>query len=159
METTATISQGPKEKVNVDTTLDPGREHTPEVVVIFTGVRQTLEALRMAASLAQDLHAIIHLVVPQIVPFPLPLDQPPVRRDFIERRFRTLVPNGSIPTWVDVRLCRERPAIRSLLAPKSLVVIGRRNRWPWWGDSGLVKSLKAEGHHVFVCERERSTCV
>jgi hypothetical protein len=133
----------------------PVGEHALEIVVIFTAEKQTLEALRTAASLAQGLDGAIHVIVPQVVPFPLPLDRPPVDLDFTESRFRTLIPNRPIQTWVDVRLCREESDILSALAPKSLVVIGVRTRWWPQSDRRLARLLRAEGHHVLMTECER----
>ena len=48
------------------------------IAVIFTSVESTLAALKEAGNLANHLGARIMLVVPQVVPYPLPLDGPPV---------------------------------------------------------------------------------
>ena len=52
------------------------------VAVIFTSIESTLSALRRAGALASRLRASITLIVPQIVPYPLPLTSPPVPPDF-----------------------------------------------------------------------------
>jgi len=48
------------------------------IAVVFTSVESTLAALKEAGNLANSLGARITLVVPQVVPFPLPLETPPV---------------------------------------------------------------------------------
>ena len=58
--------------------------------VVFTSLEPTLAALKKAADLASRLNARITLVVPQVVPYPLPLKTPPVLIDFNERRFRVI---------------------------------------------------------------------
>jgi hypothetical protein len=155
MRPQAAINDIPAQRVPAPTIHFPAGEHALEIAVIFTAVEQTIEALLTAASLAHGLDAVIRVIVPQIVPFPLSLDEPPVDRDFTERRLRALLPSGSIPTWVDVRLCRERSAILNVLDPKSLVVIGVSKHWWPHGDRRLARLLRARGHHVVLTERGR----
>ena len=52
-----------------------------EISVVFTSVESTLAALRHAGVLAHRLAGRITLLVPQIVPYPLPLTSPPVLID------------------------------------------------------------------------------
>src|SRR5450432_1000379 len=56
------------------------------IAVVFTSVESTLAALKEAGNLANSLGARITLMVPQVVPFPLPLETPPVRAEFNENR-------------------------------------------------------------------------
>jgi len=60
------------------------------VDVVFTSIEPTLAALKKAGALAGGLNARITLLVAQIVPYPLPLESPPVLLDFNERRFRKI---------------------------------------------------------------------
>ena len=129
-------------------------EHALEVVVIFTAFPQTTAALSTAVCLAQDLNARVRFIVPRIVPFPLQLDQSPVDREVNERRFLSVLPENAGPAWVDVRLCRDLDAIPAVLAPRSLVVLGIRNRWRAPRDHRLVRLLRAAGHHVILAERQ-----
>jgi hypothetical protein len=133
---------------------------TLEVVVMFTGVKETLAALRSAASLAQGLSARIRLVVPQPVPFPAELDQPPVGREFTERRFLTLAEQSGVDTHVDIRICRDWQAgAMHNLKPGVTVVIGVR--WPrWWPrrrERKLAQALRARGHHVLLVDVKPET--
>jgi hypothetical protein len=123
-----------------------------EVVVIFTGVKQTLAALRAAGALAHGLAARIRLVVPQLVPFPAQLDEPPVQREFTERRFRTLAEESAIDTNVDIRLCRDWEAgALDGLKPGSIVILGARMRWwPGLRERRLARILQKRGHRALL---------
>jgi hypothetical protein len=62
------------------------------IFVLFTGVGKTLDALWSAGRLARDLDAHIEI----IVPYPSPLDEPPVLRPFWNHRYRTIVEQAGI---------------------------------------------------------------
>ena len=126
-----------------------------EISVVFTYVQPTLGALKQAGALAQPLAARITLIVPQIVPFPLPLESPPVLLDFNERRFLTLARESRIDTTVRIFLCRDRWELLSKkLRPHSLVVLGARKRWWPAAETRLAKKLRRMGHEVVVVETE-----
>src|SRR5258707_12642817 len=88
----------------VETTL----ERKLEVNVLFTTTKGTLSALRMAGKLADDLGARIRVIVPQVVPLPLDLSQPPVKPEFTARRVSTIVSQHAIETEIQVCLCRDK---------------------------------------------------
>src|SRR5947209_4264273 len=101
----------------------PARCEAPEagnklpITVLFTTVPATLVALREAASLADKLNAGITLLVPQVVPFPAPLDTPPVLPEFSEHRFQVMARDARVDMDVRICLCRDRFAeLRILLA-------------------------------------------
>lgn len=119
------------------------------ISVVFTSVEATLAALRKAATLAGRLRARITLLVPQIVPYPLPLTSPPVLLDFNERRFRLLAEEASVETSVRLYLCRDaRDMLRGALQPHSVVVLGGRKRWWPTSESRLARILRRAGHEV-----------
>ncbi len=120
-----------------------------EVNVIYTGAKETLAALRAAAQLACDLHASIHLLVPEVVPYPLDLNTPPVVDAFATRKFQTLADGQKVPTKVQRILCRDREsAWKQALPTHSLIVIGNRKHWWNRGESQLAASLRQQGHEV-----------
>ncbi|HVP00415.1 MAG TPA: hypothetical protein VMT15_20225 [Bryobacteraceae bacterium] len=122
------------------------RQASLEVVVLHTTIPETLAALKTAARLADGLSARIRLLVLQVVPYPLPLDQPQVALPFTERRFRTLADNAAIETNVDIHLVRDcNRALESLLEPHSVVVTGTRRHW--WANR-LFRRLERAGHQV-----------
>jgi hypothetical protein len=126
------------------------------VVVIFTSVRSTVAALKEAGVLASRLNASIRLMVPQVVPYPLPLSSPPVSMEWTERRFRVIANETSVETAVQIYLCRDPfEALRCTLSPHSLIVIGgpRRRWWPT-SERRLARQLRHAGHEVILIEKE-----
>ena len=131
------------------------REPKLNISVVFTSVKATLAALREAGGLAGRLGARITLVVPQIVPYPLPLTSPPVLLDWNERRFRTIAEESPVETKVSLYLCRDaREILKTALSPRSIVVLGGRKRlWPT-PETRLASTLRQAGHEVIFTESE-----
>jgi len=131
------------------------RSRRLSLTVVFTTVSATLAALRRAGELAQGLNAHIRIVVPQVVPYPLPLDRPSVDPEFTVRYFRTVSLAGSAQTRIDVRLCRDRYlGIAHALYRQSVVLIGGRKRRAWpTREHRLAKKLRLAGHHVIFVVR------
>lgn len=125
------------------------------VAVVFTSVDSTLAALKEAAALANSLGARIRLVVPQVVPYPLPLESPPILVDFNENRFRVMASQSPVETSVQVYLCRDRvEMLLHMLSPSSLVVIGGRKKWWPTSETLMARRLRQAGHKVIFIERE-----
>jgi hypothetical protein len=136
------------------------------ISVIYTSVNATLAALRKAAELADSLGAHIILVAPQVVPYPLPLEQPPVRRDWNAKHFCTMAAQCPVETTVHFYLCRDfSETLLNVLKPSALVVIGSGKRWRWptfclptlyWPtkEERLAKKLTKAGHEVILAETE-----
>jgi hypothetical protein len=126
-----------------------------KIAVVFTSVESTLLALKDAADLANSLGARINLVVPQVVPYPLPLETPPVLVEFNENRFRVMASESRVETTVQVYLCRDRlEALTSALKPGSIVVLGGKKRWWLSNDERLVRQLRRAGYAVLFKETE-----
>jgi len=124
-----------------------------DVAVVFTSADATMAALKRAGTLANSLNSRILLVVSQIVPFPLPLDSPPVLFDFNEKRFREIAEASPVETAVQIYLCRDRfETIRAALKPRSLVIIGGRKRWWLTAEEILTRKLRRAGHEVIFVE-------
>ena len=133
------------------TTREPQGKLT--ITVVFTSVESTLTALKEAGVLANKLNARITLVVPQVVPYPLPLESPPVLIEFNERRFRVLASQSPVETSVRIYLCRDGlQTLTSLLRPGSLVVLGGRKRWWPTREKTLARHLSHAGHEVIFTE-------
>jgi hypothetical protein len=129
------------------------RRSTLEVTVVFTKVPATLKALKMAAELAHNLNARIRLLVPQVVPYPLPLEKPEVSAEFHRKRLQTLAPHGSIDTRIELWLCRDRfDALSRALEPDALVVMGVRPTWWPTAEKALVRKLRRKGHEVILVD-------
>jgi hypothetical protein len=126
------------------------------IAVIFTSVESTLSALKRAGVLADRLRGRITLVVPQVVPYPLPLTSPPLLIDWNERRFQVIASGSPVETKVCVYLCRDRlETLTKVLSPRSLVVLAGRKRW-WWptAEERLARKLRRAGHEVVFTETE-----
>lgn len=136
----------------------PSKARNIDLLVLFTDVSGTLEALRSAAKFARGLNARIRLLAPQVVPYPLSLEQPPVRPAFLVNRYRTIVEEAEIETTVELRLCRDYwDAVNDSLTPDSTVIIGCHRAWwnsRWWltREERIAKRLRAEGHQVILVE-------
>ena len=132
-----------------------GLEAKLDIAVIFTSVEGTLAALRCAGELASSLGARITLFVPQIVPYPAPLESPPVLLDWNERRFLVIAGESPVETRVRIYLCRDRTeALISVLRPGSLVVLGTRKSWWPTSESRLARNLRKLAHQVILVEPE-----
>jgi hypothetical protein len=109
-----------------------------ELSVVFTSFDATIVALKMAAALASGLTARIALVVPQVVPYPLPLENPQVVLEFTQKRLGEVVSDIPVETTIRHYLCRDRlVTLSAVLKPGSIVVIGARKKWlPTRKDSG-----------------------
>ncbi len=119
------------------------------IAVVFTSAAATLAALKEAGTLASSLGARVTLIVPQVVPYPLPLESPPVLLDFNENRFRQIAAESPVETTVQIYLCRDSlTTVMKVLTPSSLVVIGGRRRWWPTRERSLVRRLRKAGHEV-----------
>ena len=146
----------------VPSTAKPGQRQAEsgdgrlEISVVFTSAEAASAALRKAALLAGNLSARITLIVPQVVPFPLPLSSPPVLLDFREERLREIATSCVLETLVRIYLCRDRwDILKAVLTPNSLIVLGRRSGW--WrfnNEQRLARRLRKAGHEVVVAEAE-----
>ena len=124
----------------------------PEIVVVFTTIAETVSALRAASTLARGSEASIRLLVPQVVPYPLPVNEPAVRPSHVAGGLLALAEEAGVEARIEIRLCRARgDALRQSLQPGSIVVLGSRCRWWQSGPGQLGRMLRNEGHHVVLC--------
>ncbi len=150
------------ERVVASATGHPNRPREEEadqrlnICVVFTSVESTLAALRKAGALASSLGARITLLALQVVPFPLPLESPPVLLDWNENRFRAIADESPVETVVRLYLCRDSlDTLKGVLSPKSVVVIGgRKGWWPLTTEKSLSRELRRAGHEVVFVEME-----
>lgn len=122
-----------------------------ELQVVFNDVGGARNVLAAIAFYARGLEARIRLLAAQVVPYPLPLAEPPVQTAFLERNLASLACSQEIATSVELYLCRDRnQTIRQVLQPESIVVIGARRRWWPDAESRLAKLLRNDGHRVIL---------
>jgi hypothetical protein len=143
-----TSQQNSEERVQI-------RDDTPgrlmEVVVVHTSIEGTLDALQTAAVLALGLRARVRVLVPEVLSYAVPLSQPPVAANFLERRFQSMADGMPVETCVDIRLCRDRmEVLAASLEPHSLVVVSSRVTWWPTTENRLVRHLRRLGHQVVI---------
>jgi hypothetical protein len=122
-----------------------------QIYIIFTNPLAINVTLEAANELAHDLDARLTVLIARIVPYPLPLEHPPVSTEFTEQFLSQLVKGPDVATTVHVLLCRDRnETIRRAVRPDSIVLIGSRKRWWPNRDNTLARRLRRDGHHVIV---------
>jgi hypothetical protein len=135
-------------------------QHGPALrfYVVFTTPDWTRVALRAASGLARDLGARLSLLLPQIVPYPLPLECPPVQAEFTSQAVEDLIGDTEVETAVSVCLCRDRnEAVRAILPAASVVLMGV-SRQLWRNrERSLARLLRADGHHTILIEGSRTS--
>ena len=149
------------EKILVPAVIPPAQtrpaqvEQKLDIAVVFTSEKATIAAMKEAASLAHSLGARIDLVVPQVVPYPLPLEAPPVLIEFSDRRFREIASQSPVETSVQIYLCRDQAeTLEKVLKPGSLVVMGGPRHWWPTREKLLARRLRKAGHEVVFKESE-----
>jgi hypothetical protein len=135
----------------------PGRSESDgdpclPIAVTYTTPEGTLAALKAAAVLARNLDARLEFIIPEVVPFRLPLDQPRVSVEFLKQRQEALVREAGLQDLeisVQICICRDRKETlgRLLTAPSLVVLGGRRGWWPT-REQRLETFLARLGHHV-----------
>ena len=130
---------------------DRDDRHRREVTVVFTTTDGTRAALADAQLLALGLHGHVRLIVPEIIPFPAPIDHPLVSPALMVLRLTALLPWSPVPTGVEVHLCRDaRVLLRRRLEPHSIVLIGAGGHLWSWHEKRLVGLLRGLGHVAFL---------
>src|SRR5471030_559610 len=121
----------------------------PTVYVMATSVDSMRVALTTGVPLARGSGARLVVLVPQIVPYPLPVDAPTDVTAFTERRYRELVHDARGEAEIRVCLCRTPRDVLRLLPVASTVVVGGRvgPAWPSH-EERLSRDLIRLGHHA-----------
>ena len=137
---------------------DNGRGPKPHLTVMFTTRLGTPAALEAAGRLAQGLDASLTLLLPQVVPYALPLMRPPVDLHHVRRAALSLLPEICLsagPTTVQICLCRSRRECWSGASPPgSLILIGGRNSWWRRSEKRLARRMRALGYEVVFVSAE-----
>jgi hypothetical protein len=124
-----------------------------EIGVLFTSPKATLAAIEAAVAFMKGLDGRLSLVAAQTVPYPLPLDQPPVSLEFDKQRLLEVAAHSPVEISVQICVCRSRPAtLLSFLRHGSMLLIGsRKTWWPTW-ERKLAKELCRGGLDVVLLE-------
>lgn len=120
-----------------------------QIFVIYTKFHEAVAALHAAERLAQQLGALVRLVMPYEVSYKLPLDRPPVLTNFLRAQLADAAAHAAVDVEGHVCLCRDkRDALNNLMPPNSLVVVGGKNGWWPSEPRRLAKHFRKLGHHV-----------
>src|SRR6266704_3412641 len=92
------------------------------LVIPYTTPELTRAALRHSG-VCSDLDVHVRLVDIQVVPFPCPLDEPPINKEFSEHRLRELLKESQLPGQATVLYTRDwLEAFKKVLEPGSLII-------------------------------------
>jgi hypothetical protein len=130
----------------------------PTLYVIATRFEGTRPALETAIPLAKGSRARLVLLVPQIVPYPLPVDGPAEATAFVERRYSDLVDEMDGKAAIRILLCRTLNDVLPTIPPAATIVVGGASGslLPSRGER-LTRRLTHLGHRViFTPVNERS---
>jgi len=127
-----------------------------EVGVLFSSPSETLRALKIAQSMAAELDARISLIYVQVVPYPLPLDRPPVDVDILSQRLRSVADHARMP--IEIRIFFGRDVLDTLkhtLDPETVLITGSER--PGWlsSEQRMIKRLLKQGHSVILAEQPK----
>jgi len=107
----------------------------------------------MAVGLASKLSARISLLAAHVVPYPLPLLDPAVRPEFLERSLLHLALSHDVETNVQIYLCRDSvETLNRVLPAGATVVIGGRKRWWRTAEQRLARALAHHGRSIFFID-------
>ena len=127
-----------------------------EVGVLFSSTAETLRALKMAQSMAAELDARISLIYVQVVPYPLPLDRPPVDVEFLSQRLRNVADQARMPIEIQIFFGRDvLETLKNALGPETVLITGSER--PGWlsSEQRMIKRLLKQGHSVVLAERTK----
>src|SRR6266568_1521721 len=139
-------------------TSDPAPVESPadlQVVIPHRSPQLTRAALRYAVNLAKDLNVRLRLVDVYVVPYGVPLDEPPVNPKYLTRRIRTLAEESTLPVSAEVVYTRDwEQGLRRVLPPASLVLFAIIRSWWPTSEKRLAARLRRQGHQVIWVECE-----
>ena len=121
-----------------------------QIQLVFTGFAAGKAALATVGQYARDLGARITIVAAQVVPYPLPLEKPPVDVGLLQRDLGALAAAQPVETAVQIYLCRDAwETLRHALPRESTVIVSGPKRW-WWpsAEQRFAGRLRRDGHRV-----------
>jgi hypothetical protein len=125
------------------------------VHVVFTSFDRTLKALQKAMQLAGTSNSEVDVLAVQVVPFVLPLDEPPAPFEFLVRRFAEVADRFSGQIKIKPYLCRDLlEALKRIIDHKCTVVMGVRKRWWPTREERVARQLQRAGFNVVIVETE-----
>jgi nucleotide-binding universal stress UspA family protein len=122
-----------------------------QVFVPYASPELAQPALDAAAALAGSLGAQAVLVAVHVVSPLLPLDEPNVSREFLEKKLESVAEQSALPARVEIVFARERETgFRTVIPQGSLVLVPTRRRWWRTAEEKLARFLERAGHSVVL---------
>jgi hypothetical protein len=143
--------------------LEPELKPGLSVTVVHTIREATVAALKAAALLAKNLDVRLGLIMPEVVPFRISLDQPRRPIEYLKRVQEEMVAEAGLSgeeILVQICVCRDtRESLGRLLPTPSLVVLGGRRGWWPTREQRLQTFMSRLGHHVVFVDIAAETPV
>lgn len=120
------------------------------VQIVATTDEGTRWALATARRLTDRLHPHIIVLVPHLVSYAVPLDDPTETPEVIADQYRRLASAAGVDATVRLCLCRRHDdVLRSRILGRSPIVVGGRRR-KWWPTAAerMAHRLVMDGHDV-----------
>jgi hypothetical protein len=130
------------------------------VNVVYTTAAGTRIALRAAKRHAKDLGFRIRVLVLQVVPYPLQIDEPTVvSRTAIERIFEELTSESRHSEFtLEYAFCRDyETGLARMLDEHSVVIIGGKRGVVASRDERLARTLRVKDHQVLFVPSENES--
>ena len=132
----------------------------PTIYIIATSVEGTRAALNAGVPLALGSRARLILLVPQIVPYPLPVNGPVNATVFTEARHSDLVHQANGEAEIHICLCRTSLDVIHALPHEATVVVGGASGVLWPSrEERLAHHLTHLGHHTVFAASTRGSRV
>src|SRR5437879_2251413 len=122
-------------------------ERAFDVVVLYTSAAMAEAALKRAEELADGMKVHIRLVCTQIIPCPLPMDQPPINLLHLEQELERVSVQSGLDVEGEIVLARDmQTALKSTLRSHSNVVIASSRRLWRTREESLQEACVKAGH-------------
>lgn len=126
-----------------------------QIVIPFRDPKLTKAALKYATELIDGQDARVRLIDVHVVPYGVPLEQPPIDSKYLERRLKTLTRKSELSVSAEVVFARDwEQGFRRALTPGSTILLPiRRAEWRS-SEKRLAARLRKLGHTVVWVEGE-----
>jgi len=121
-----------------------------QIVIPYVNPELTQAAVRHVG-VCTDLNVEVNLIDIQVVPFPCPLDQPLINREYSQRRLEELLGQSGLPGRATLLYARDwLQAFRETMELKSLVILATATTWWPTREKKLARTLAKAGYQVMV---------
>jgi hypothetical protein len=121
-----------------------------QIVIPYVNPELTQAAVRQVG-VCTDLNVEVNLIDIQVIPFPCPLDQPLIDKEYSQRRLEELLGQSGLPGRATLLYTRDwLQAFCQTMEPKSLVILATATTWWPTREKKLARTLAKAGYQVMV---------